>query len=511
MGSVTAFSAYRGRIRPRAAVVLAAALLAGGSSVPLAAPAAAEVSGQASGAAVFLERELTRLGHSFPSTTPGTVDGGLVADTLIGLHAAGRTGETFSATTDKLRGTYYSATVRTSGLTAKYLMVARRAGVDPAEWGVDSAKQPVDLVARLAGTLDEGGRYRNLNAGPYDPKRDLSNVFSQSLALIAMHEQNPGAGQEAAIRYLVRQQCPGGGFRAAPPSADVGSTCTSAEANGGVDYTAMAVWALAETGGDPAALHEGLDWLRANQQDDGGFVAEGASNANSTGLAALALTKAGERDAAGRAAGWMASVQAPADSAEPAVTGAVAYNAEKYLEMTRDPAAFWSGTSRQDQLRRATAQAVLGLSATPPTDIPAPPTDGDGGTPGPAPGGTPPPGGDGAEVTPETRTAALDAASVSTAAATAAVTAAANRAAAGAAVAAPPPAAPPTVPAPGMPAERAPGGVESVGRADPLPAADGGFGAFLRGPWGIASSVLLGFAVAGAGYFLAVRRPGGRG
>lgn len=493
-------------------VALLAAVLVGGLSVV--APAAADVSVQASTAAEFLKRELVRLDYSFPATTPGTVDGGLIADTLIGLHAANETGEEFRRATEELRSTYFSATVRTSGLTAKYLMVARRAGVDPKDWGRDSADQPVDLVARLAETLDDNGRYRNLNAGPYDPRRDLSNVFSQSLALIAVHEYTDGADQSGALDYLARQQCPSGGFRPAPSPDDPASTCLSEDPNVGVDYTAMAVWALAETGGEPAALDRGLAWLRDRQESDGGFIAETGPNANSTGLAALALAKAGDLTNAARASGWLVSVQLPENLPEPAMVGSVAYNAEKYLEIAGDPVGFWSSPAKQDQLRRATAQAVLGLAATPASDVPPPPeppTEEPGPPPqpepDPGPGGAPA-GGDSVAID-EARNALNAAADARRKVLATAGTVAAALSAPASGL--PAPGAAPPLPGGAVPAAEPPAGQRDpaqVGRAEALPEGGGGFADFLRGPWGIGSSILLGFAVAGAGYRLAVRRGG---
>ncbi|WP_158884374.1 prenyltransferase/squalene oxidase repeat-containing protein [Amycolatopsis anabasis] len=459
-----------------------------------AAPASAEISPQASAAAGFLKRELVRLGYTLPSTNPKTSDGGLVADVLLGLHAAGETGDEFRRATQKLRETYFSAKIRTSGLTAKYLLVAVHARVNPRDWGNDSDGKPIDLVARLGETLDDNGRYRDLRPGAYDPKFDLSNVFSQSLALIAMHEFDRSVARNA-VGYLLRQQCPSGGFRPAPAPGAVGSTCTAEEPNVGPDYTAMAVWALAETGANPAALNKGVAWLRQHQQANGGFVGEGMPNANSTGLGALALTRAGDRANAGRATGWLASMQLPADIAVPEMAGAIAYSADKYLEIQKDPAAYWKGAGPQDQLRRGTAQALLGLAATAPTAIPPRPVDPGGDEGGPAPGparpgggkpgkpgtpgnpGTPSPPG-----TPETPFSP-----------------------AGATLPLPPPVAPP---APQGPADAAapPATVLSIGRADALPDPDAGFAGFLRGPWGIGASVLLGFAIAGAGYWFLTRR-----
>lgn len=465
--------------------LLAVCVLAVAAGFPMATPVSAAPA-PAVRAADFLKRELVRLGYTFPAMTPGTSDGGLVADALIGLHAAGQTGGEFTKATQKLRETSFSANIRTSGLIAKYLLVAVKAGVDPTAWGKDSAGQPVNLVQRLAETLDANGRYRNITSDPYDPARDTSNVFSQALALIAVNTHKPGADNRAAVDYLVRQQCPSGGFRPAPPPTNPNSACASNDPLVNVDYTAMAVWALAETGADRASLAKGLAWLRGNQRPDSGFVAEGAVNANSTGLAALALAKAGDTTNAGRAAGWLVSVQLPATPAVPTMIGAIAYNAEKYLEIRRNPAEFWGSPANQDQLRRSTAQAVLGLAAVNATHVPPPPreptqksnnqktsspsrqpdrNDPDSDTAGP--GGIPP--GPGDDITPTT-----------------------------------------TLPTPqsGVTPVAYPAGASPPHRASDVARGGDDFLDFLRGPGGIASSIALGFVIAGFGYWLLTRRTG---
>ncbi|MFE0025071.1 prenyltransferase/squalene oxidase repeat-containing protein [Amycolatopsis sp. NPDC059021] len=479
--------------RSRAGALFGCLLIAGVLSAPAVPSSAATGSPAASAAAGFLEREFARLGHSYPAPGSGGADGGLVADALLGLHAAGETGGEFAAAAAKLRQSFFNGAITVSGIVAKYLMVATRAGVDPASWGTDSLGKSIDLVRRLESTVDENGRYRDLNAGPYDPRRDKSNVFSQSLALIALHERGRTGKERKALDYLLRQQCPGGGFRAAPARDAPASACTTEETLVSVDYTAMAVWALAELKSDPAALGRAVAWLRSRQQPDGSFADLGRSNANSTGLAALALTKAGDVADAGRANGWLVSLQLPPGGPVPAMAGAVALSADAYQAMQRDPAGFWAG--QQDQLRRGTAQAILALSAAPVRDPQPPPVaPPDPVTPQPNPSGT-------QRVTPPTTSVARSASDSDPAA----VGSAGPRHSTSSAESIPAaPSAPPELPQ----AVPAPEPAVAVGVAAALPPREADFLAFLRGPWGIASSVLLGFALAAAGYWLFARKNG---
>ncbi|MFC4082175.1 prenyltransferase/squalene oxidase repeat-containing protein [Amycolatopsis samaneae] len=480
-------------ISRRAGALLGCLLIAGVLATPAIPSSGAGASPAATSAAGFLAREFARLGHSYPSPITGNPDGGVIADALIGMHAAGMTGGEFTAATAALRKSFFNGALTASGFVAKYLMVATRAGVDPASWGTDSQGKPIDLVRRLESTMDENGRYRDLNAGSYDPRRDASNVFSQSLAMIALHELGRTGDHAKALGYLLRQQCPGGGFRALPPPADPVAACADEKTVVDADYTAMGAWALAETRSDPAALAKAVGWLRAHQLADGSFKnRDGAPSANSTGLAALAFTKAGDVADAGRANGWLVSMQLPAGGAVPAMAGAVAASADAYLTIQRDPAGYWAGAGQQDQLRRATAQAVLGLSAAPVGEVPPPPVaPADPAVPASRAGKPPAP-----SASPVAPAVSAAGPGVGPAAGSSGGT---------------PEVGPPTV-APAVPplaspvAVAEPEPVAGIGGAAALPPREADFLDFLRSPWGIAASVLAGFAMAVAGYWLVTRK-----
>ncbi len=112
----------------------------------------------------------------------------------------------------------------------------------------------------------------------------------------------------------------------------------------------MVVQALLATGQTGAAT-DGLDWLVAKQQADGGFGDEGdqfalPENSNSTGLAAQALRVGGRDDAADDAVGYLLKLQVGCPGAA-AQRGAIAYDGTGF-----DPST----------AVRATAQAILGLA-----------------------------------------------------------------------------------------------------------------------------------------------------
>lgn len=120
-----------------------------------------------------------------------------------------------------------------------------------------------------------------------------------------------------------------------------------------VDATGFAVQALAAVGETEAVAAAGA-WLADVQQDEGGFVGtEGTANANSTGLATVALEAADLDDEADAARGFILGLQDGCDDPEP---GAIRYDASDTPQV--DPA-------------RATAQAVPALTGTSLADVDA--------------------------------------------------------------------------------------------------------------------------------------------
>jgi hypothetical protein len=342
-------------------------------------------------AAQFLAHEFTRLGDVYPSpTSPGNNDAGLMADALLGMHAAGVATPVQRRATAALRRNYFNATIVASGTLGKDLIVATEQGVDPRHWGTDSAGANIDLIARLRAAQADSGGFTDTSASG---ATTTSNVFSQALALIGEHRA--GIGNPSAVAMLVRQQCPGGGFRLTVPKGEDGQTCGSDD-QVSADTTAMGVWALTEVGGHATQVARAVHWLRSQQDPaTGAFGTDPARpsqvNANSTGLAAMALARGGDSTAAARANGWLVGMQLPATTPVAAMAGAVVRGQGDLDAIDADPTAFWLKSSgadnlgKQDALRRATAQAVLGLAAATAT---APPSQPAGHAPSHRPGRT---------------------------------------------------------------------------------------------------------------------------
>ncbi|MEV6979472.1 prenyltransferase/squalene oxidase repeat-containing protein [Kitasatospora sp. NPDC093806] len=285
-------------------------------------------------AAGWLARQLVD-GDHFETVFDGTAypDQGLTIDAVLAFAAARGADQAAAKATawlarpDILRGYLGDGTTEAyAGATAKLLLAAEVRGADPTAFG------GVDLPARLRSLQSPSGRFSDRSQWG-----DYSNAFGQSLALLAL-QRTPGGAPAGAVDFLAAAQCADGGF----PIAFGQPACS-----GDTDATALAVQALAATG-RTAKAKAGLDWLAAHQNADGGFAAAGAtaSNANSTGLAASALLSGGRY--VNGLKGWSSLVKFQQGcSADPAVRGAVAYDASGF-----NPA----------NAARATAQAVLGLS-----------------------------------------------------------------------------------------------------------------------------------------------------
>ncbi|RAJ45367.1 prenyltransferase/squalene oxidase-like repeat protein [Kitasatospora sp. SolWspMP-SS2h] len=301
------------------------------------APAGAATLRPDAAAAGWLARQLVD-GDHFETVFDGTAypDQGLTADAVLAFAAAHGSDTAAARATAWLARPENTAgylgdgtTEAYAGATAKLLLTAEVRGENPAAFG------GVDLPARLRSLQTAAGRFSDRSQWG-----DYSNSFGQSLAVIAL-TRTPAGAPAAAVDFLAGSQCADGGF----PASFGQAACTADP-----DATALAVQALAATG-RAAKAAAGLDWLSKHQNADGGFAAAGAatSNANSTGLATQTLLSTG-RPVAGLK-GWSALVKLQQGcSAAPAVRGAVAYDATGF-----DPG----------NAARATAQAVLGLSATP--------------------------------------------------------------------------------------------------------------------------------------------------
>lgn len=246
-----------------------------------------------------------------------------------------------------------------AGSTAKLLVATRVLGANPRAFGGHN------LRGELLGLLDrrgaDRGRFEDSGAS------DFSNTITQAYGVIGLSRS--GGARAATVDFLLEQRCSAGYFRL---DMTAGTTCNDDSSPADVDATALAVQALAaadQRGGvsvrDRVIERSGA-WLARAQRRSGGFgggVATGATNTNSTGVAAQALSLTGH-DAAVREAGeYVANMQVVrADGRQLAGDrGAIAYNRDA-LRLARQ-----QGITAQtrDQFRRATTQAVFALKPAP--------------------------------------------------------------------------------------------------------------------------------------------------
>ncbi len=205
-----------------------------------------------------------------------------------------------------------------------------------------------DLVADLeARTDDTSGRIAD-QTDYTDYANGIGQVFAATALTLVDSDEAP-----AATSYLLRQQCPGGGFR-----LDLGDARCTDDTEASVDVTALAVQQLTEVALAPAQRARAADYLQDVQAADGSFADSGSGpNANSTGLAAYALGLEGRSASATRAADWVRGLQVRAPGVcSDADEGAVAFNAAAFRAQRRGGI----GEGR-DQFQRATAQGAGGL------------------------------------------------------------------------------------------------------------------------------------------------------
>ncbi|WP_407562907.1 prenyltransferase/squalene oxidase repeat-containing protein [Streptomyces sp. 184] len=321
----------RARGTVRAAAALAATLL-------LAAPATAEadapagtdapaLASPARAAATWMAGELTDGTHA-------SGDHGLTADVVLALAATGTGGAAAEKATDWLEDDVASYVERGgpgtvfAGGAAKLALVAAVQGRDPGDLG------GLDLTGKLLGRMQSDGRFTD-----DAPGGDMSNLFTQSLAVLAL--ARTGDLPDRAADFLAGSRCADGGyplvFRADP------ARCKSH-----TDSTGLAVQALLGAGRTADAA-PALDWLETQQLDDGSFRDNGfgtpPGNSNSTALDVQALAAGGRTGPAAKGVAWLKSRQVGC-TAPAADRGAVGY---------AEPVA--DGTAL-----RATAQAVPALA-----------------------------------------------------------------------------------------------------------------------------------------------------
>jgi hypothetical protein len=154
-----------------------------------------------------------------------------------------------------------------------------------------------DLVERLRATERTDGDDAGLY-GEGDP--DFDGAFRQSLALLGLAAAGEDAPPEA-IDWLLAQQCEDGGFTAYRAPGRREGECDAEEDAPDTNSTALAIQALAAHGVDTD--HDPVAWLEEAQNDDGGFgfgPGFGDTDTNSTGVVLQALAAAGEDPLGGR-------------------------------------------------------------------------------------------------------------------------------------------------------------------------------------------------------------------
>ena len=124
--------------------------------------------------------------------------------------------------------------------------------------------------------------------GSKDPTYD--GVWRQSLAFLAQKIELVTPATQS-VDWLVGQQCDSGAFAAYRDASEPCDSTTVADTNA----TAAAVQALVELAAHREVVDNGVSWLKSVQNEDGGwgYHAGSPSDANSTGVVAGALARAG--------------------------------------------------------------------------------------------------------------------------------------------------------------------------------------------------------------------------
>ena len=239
--------------------------------------------------------------------------GGGLADLIFALSGAQAAPDTIAAALadlEALAADYVGGDDLDEGPVAKGLLGVLVAGGDGTD--VDGIDLEAELRAMMQTDGDDAGRF------------DDANVFTQSLAIMALAATGAGAPAEATA-WLAERRCPDGGwtFGLADSIGDgTGITipCMTA-GEGDVDTTALAVQALLADPAQDATRDGAVAWLADQQSDNGSF----GDNANSTGLAAQALRATGDIAAADAAAQFVTTLQYGPEADE---AGAIRFTAD---------------------------------------------------------------------------------------------------------------------------------------------------------------------------------------
>lgn len=215
-----------------------------------------------------------------------------------------------------------------SGVLAKTLIAVDVAGGDI------HAFAGRDLEQELRAAMGEDGAFH-------------AYAVNQAYAVLALARTADGVPPEA-LDWLATQACDDGSI-GNDFDEDGAPDCP-----GDADTTALAAQAFA-AGEREAELTSLVEWLLANQAEDGSFSNFGA-NPNSTGLAAQTLRSVGETDAADAGAAWITTQQIACGEEQ---AGAIAspYDGLQSLEFATLQGVLAFGAVSLDQLDLAGAEA----------------------------------------------------------------------------------------------------------------------------------------------------------
>ena len=250
-----------------------------------------------------------------------------------------------------------------AGQTGKLAVAVHDTGRDATAFGGH------DLVAELEAVVEDEGDEagRGIDVSAYG---EYSNTIGQTWIVRALTRSGSDE-RDAAIAYLLKQQCSDGSFRVNLfKEGSVGRECGRPDAGDvtSVDATGLAVVALLDAREAGASgLDDDIDdaaaWLVDTQASNGSFGDGGAQNTNSTGLAAVALHATGHDDAARDAADWIGALQVGEGTPKLAKhAGAVAFSTEAFEAGENDGIV----AETRDQWRRATTQAAPALDLVAP-------------------------------------------------------------------------------------------------------------------------------------------------
>jgi hypothetical protein len=298
----------------------------------------------------------------------GFPDYGLSIDTAFSLLAIGGHGADVRKIRDAVEqnlGDYISGDSfgdpgsTYAGATAKSLVLAQTTGADPTSFG------GVNLVGRLTAHINKAGPAVGRIADQ-STFGDFANVVGQILAVRGLTTAKSGQTGHARS-FLLKQQCRQGYFRLNFSKAGSAHQSCGKKSPADPDTTSYAVielWKVSK--GSPAlrgALTHAVVWLAKQQRKSGAFIGGTTTafpNANSTGLAAVALGLVGHCSAAKSAARWVSGLQVGAvKSGSPLAgqRGAIAYRPGGL----KHAMVHGITASKLDQWRRATSQAAPAL------------------------------------------------------------------------------------------------------------------------------------------------------